>query len=151
MEQNENKVSFTLKDQHGEIFDLKAFRGKKVLLSFHPLAFTKICSQQMKALEEKYEEFEKLNVVPVGISVDPVPAKHAWAKELGLKRLRILSDFWPHGAVAIMFGVFRGNDGFSERANILLNEDGEILFKKVYEIKELPNLDEILNIIKENT
>ncbi len=151
MEQNENKISFTLKDQHGEIFNLKAFRGKKVLLSFHPLAFTKICSQQMKALEEKYEEFEKLNVVPVGISVDPVPAKHAWARELGLKRLRILSDFWPHGAVAIMFGVLRGNDGFSERANILLNEDGEILFKKVYEIKELPNLDEILNIIKGNT
>uniref|UniRef100_A0A7C2K0K8 Peroxiredoxin n=1 Tax=candidate division WOR-3 bacterium TaxID=2052148 RepID=A0A7C2K0K8_UNCW3 len=140
---------FTLKDQHGEPFSLGSLRGKKVLLSFHPLAFTKICSEQMKALEKHYDEFEKLNVIPIGISVDPVPSKHAWAKELGLKKLRILSDFWPHGGVAKSLGIFRENEGFSERANIIVDEEGKAIFVKVYEIKELPDLKEIFEFLKE--
>ncbi len=139
---------FKLKDQHGEMFYIAEQKGKKVLLSFHPLAFTKICSLQMKDLERNYEKFEKLNVIPVGISVDPVPSKHAWAKELGIKKLRILSDFWPHGEVAKSLGIFRELDGFSERANIILNEEGEIIFFKVYEIKTLPDLEEIFNFLK---
>ncbi len=139
---------FNLKDQHGEMFNIADQKGKKVLLSFHPLAFTKICSLQMKDLERNYEKFEKLNVIPVGISVDPVPSKHAWAKELGIKKLRILSDFWPHGEVAKSFGIFREQDGFSERANIILDEEGKIIFFKVYEIKTLPDLEEIFNFLK---
>ncbi|MGB9824300.1 MAG: redoxin domain-containing protein [Candidatus Hydrothermia bacterium] len=148
MDLGEKVNNIRLKDQHSELLDISTLRGKKVLLSFHPLAFTKICSQQMKALEENYQEFENLNVIPLGISVDPVPAKHAWARELGLKRLRILSDFWPHGGVAQMLGIFRNDDGFSERANIILDEEGKIIFKKVYEIKTLPDLSEILDFIK---
>jgi peroxiredoxin len=148
MNLGEKVYNIKLKDQHGELLDISTLRGKKVLLSFHPLAFTKICSKQMKALEENYEEFENLNVTPLGISVDPVPAKHAWARELGLKKLRILSDFWPHGGVAQMLGIFRNDDGFSERANIILDEEGKIIFKKVYEIKTLPDLIEILDFIK---
>jgi peroxiredoxin len=142
-------LDFTLKDQHGEPFNLGSQKGKKVLLSFHPLAFTKICSEQMKALEQKYDEFVKLNVIPVGISVDPVPSKHAWARELGLKKLRILSDFWPHGGVAKLLGIFRENEGFSERANIIVDEEGKAIFVKVYEIKELPDLEEIFKFLKE--
>ncbi|HOK23641.1 MAG TPA: redoxin domain-containing protein [Candidatus Hydrothermia bacterium] len=140
---------FKLKDQHGELFNTEDLLGnKKILLSFHPLAFTKLCSKQMKELEERYDEIANLGVYPVGISVDPVPAKHAWAKELGIKKLRILSDFWPHGGIAKMLGIFREQDGFSERANIIVDENGEIIFKKVYEIRELPDLNEILEFLK---
>ncbi|MDK2870073.1 MAG: hypothetical protein PWP39_1308 [Pyrococcus sp.] len=139
---------FVLKDQYGKEFQLSHFRGKKVLLSFHPLAWTKICEKQMRELEDNYEKFESLNVIPVGISVDPVPSKKTWADHIGLKKLRILSDFWPHGQVAKLYGVFREKDGFSERANILINEDMKIIFYKVYPIRELPNLDEIFNLLK---
>jgi len=34
------------------------------------------------------------------MSVDTVPSKKAWAKELGIKNTGLLSDFWPHGEVA---------------------------------------------------
>ncbi|MDI6850350.1 MAG: peroxiredoxin [bacterium] len=138
---------FTLKDQNGGPFLLGSHKGKKILLSFHPLAFTEICSQQMKALEQNYEKFEKLNVIPVGISVDPIPSKQAWAEKLGIKKLRILSDFWPHGAVAKSLGIFRENEGFSERANIIVDEEGKVIFVKVYEIKQLPDLREIFEFL----
>ncbi|NJE61152.1 peroxiredoxin [Thermococcus sp. 21S7] len=147
MEIGEYAPDFVLKDQSGEDFRLSDFRGKKVLLSFHPLAWTGICEKQMKALEENHERFESLNVVPVGISVDPVPSKKAWAEHIGLKKLRILSDFWPHGEVAKLYGLFREKEGFSERANVLIDEDGKVLFFKVYPIREVPDLEEIFKLL----
>ncbi|NJE10495.1 peroxiredoxin [Thermococcus sp. MAR1] len=148
MKIGEHAPDFVLKDQDGEEFRLGDFRGKKVLLSFHPLAWTGICEKQMKALEENYERFESLNVVPVGISVDPVPSKKAWAEHIGLKKLRILSDFWPHGEVAKLYGLFREKEGFSERANVLIDEEGKVAFFKVYPIREVPDLGEILGLLK---
>jgi peroxiredoxin len=67
---------------------------------------------------------------------------------LGLKKLRIISDFWPHGEVAKAFGIFREKDGFSERANILIDEEGKIVWFKVYPIRQLPDLGEILSFLK---
>jgi len=139
---------FALKDQDGDVIQLSKLRGKKVLLSFHPLAWTSVCADQMKSLELAYEEFQSLNVLPIGISVDPVPSKKAWAESLGLKKLRIISDFWPHGEVAKAFGIFREKDGFSERANILIDEEGKIVWFKVYPIRQLPDLGEILSFLK---
>jgi peroxiredoxin len=139
---------FALKDQDGNVIQLSKLRGKKVLLSFHPLAWTSVCADQMKSLELAYEEFQSLNVLPIGISVDPVPSKKAWAESLGLKKLRIISDFWPHGEVAKAFDIFREKDGFSERANILIDEEGKIVWFKVYPIRQLPDLGEILSFLK---
>lgn len=148
MKVGEKAPDFVLKDQDGKEFRLSGFRGKKVLLSFHPLAWTSVCEKQMRALEENYEKFESLNVVPVGISVDPIPTKKAWAEDIGLKKLRILSDFWPHGEVAKLYGIFREKEGFSERANILVDEEGKMIFFKVYPIRELPDLDEIFEFLQ---
>mgnify|MGYP001583804200 CR=1 FL=1 len=139
---------FTLSDQNGQAFRLSEFKGKKILLSFHPLAWTSICATQMQDLEKNTDWFEKSNAVAVGISIDSVPCKKAWADSLGIQRTRLLSDFWPHGEVAKSLGVFRGENGFSERCNIVVDEKGKISFVKVYPIKQLPDIKEILDIIK---
>lgn len=141
-------IDFTLKDQNGEKITLSNFLGKRVLLSFHPLAWTSICEQQMKDLEKNYDEFLKFNTIPFGISVDPQPSKKAWAEHMKLKNLKILSDFWPHGDISKLYGVFRDKEGFSERANILINEKGDIIFIKKYELSKLPELIEIFDFLK---
>lgn len=139
---------FVLKDQNQNEFRLSEHKGKRVLLSFHPLAWTSICAQQMKSLEENKGIFDSLNTIAVGLSVDSVPCKNAWADSLEVKNTRLLSDFWPHGAVAKRFGIFREEDGFSSRANIIVDEEGKIAFIKVYEIKQLPDINEIVDILK---
>lgn len=139
---------FVLKDQHNKELRLSNLKDKKVLLSFHPLAWTKICAQQMKSLEENQERFNELNTVAIGLSVDTVPSKHAWAKELGIKNTKLLSDFWPHGEVAKKLGIFRRKEGFSERANIIVDEDQKVIFFKIYDIPQLPDIQEILNFLK---
>lgn len=140
-------IDFTLKDQNGEKLTISSFTGKKVLLSFHPLAWTSICAEQMKDLEKNYDEFLKYNTIPLGISVDPVPTKKAWADHLGLKNLKILSDFWPHGDVSKLYGIFREKEGFSERANVLIDENGKIIFIKIYELSKVPDLKEIFDLL----
>jgi len=138
---------FILRDQHNAEFKLSAFKGRKVLLSFHPLAWTKVCARQMQSLEKNLKTFDLLNTMPVGLSVDTVPSKHAWAKTLKVRNLRMLADFWPHGKAAKAYGLFREKEGFSERANIIIDEFGQVIWIKVYPIKELPDIKEVIKVL----
>jgi len=139
---------FTLKDNRGNDVKLSDYRGKKVLLSFHPLAWTGICADQMKSLEEKKDIFDGLNTVALGISIDSVPSKNAWAKELEIAETKLLSDFWPHGEVAQKYGVFIEEKGIAGRANIILDEDGMVIWMKKYDIPVLPDIEEVINFLQ---
>lgn len=137
-----------LKNQHNNEIDISEIRGKKVLLSFHPLAWTRLCAKQMQSLEQNMKRLLKLNTIVLGISVDSVPSKHAWAKKLGIKDTALLSDFWPHGEVAQKLGIFREEEGFAERANIIINEEKKVTWVKVYNISELPDIEEIIKVLE---
>jgi len=139
---------FNLKDNRGEMVKLSDSIGKKVLLSWHPLAWTSICAKQMKSLEDNLEELTNLNTVPLGLSVDAYPSKNAWAKHLEIANVKLPADFWPHGGVAKEYGLFREEEGFSERANVIIDEQGKVVWVKVYEISELPDINEVLVAIK---
>lgn len=136
--------NFALPDQNGELFHLADHQGKKVVLSFHPLAFTGVCALQMQDLEAHREAFAARNAVAVGISVDSKYAKKAWAEQLGISHTPLLADFWPHGEVAALYGIFREDDGISERAVFIVDEDGRIAWKKIYPISERPDIQEII-------
>ncbi|MEN6369461.1 MAG: redoxin domain-containing protein [Thermotogota bacterium] len=138
-----------LKDQDGDLVNLTTLQGKRVLLSFHPLAWTEVCRLQMQALEARVTDFTRLGTVPLGVSVDPVPCKKAWAEAIGIEKTRLLSDFWPHGRAAAALGLFREKQGFSERAAVILDEKGIVRFVKVYPLKELPDLDEQMKVLRE--
>jgi len=143
--------SIALPDQNGERIDPSKLQGRTVLLSFHPLAWTSVCQRQMEALEMNVEEFERRGAVAFGISVDPTPSKKAWADSIGVKRTKLLSDFWPHGAAASALGIFREADGFSERANILVDRAGIVRWVKVYPIREVPDIAEVMRAIDQET
>jgi peroxiredoxin len=144
----EKGPDFTIPDQDGQNFHLYSVEGKKILLSFHPAAFTGVCADQMRSLETNWARFLSLNTLPLGISVDTVPSKGAWAKDLDINNVRLLSDFWPHGSVAKQYGVFREKDGRSERANIILDEQKRVIFAKTYPISQLPDIEEIFKALQ---
>jgi len=140
--------NFSLKDQNDKTFDLLEQSGKRVLLSFHPLAWTAFCAGQMKSLEENREALEALNTVAVGISVDSVPCKKAWAESLKITNTRLLCDFWPHGKVAQMYGLFRDANGFAERAKVIIDEKQTAVFVKVYPIHSVPDIGEVIRVLE---
>jgi peroxiredoxin len=148
IEVGEMAPDFTVHDQKKNEFKLSEMKGKKILLSFHPLAWTGICAEQMKSLEANKGTFDSLNTMAVGISVDSVPCKSAWAESLGIEKTKLLADFWPHGDLAKKYRIFNEEYGFSRRANIIVDEEQKIAFCKVYEPKTLPDINEIIDFIK---
>ena len=141
-------TGFTLEDQHRTPVTVSPGDGQRLLLSFHPLAWTVPCAAQMQALEAHQPAFVDLDCVAVGISVDSWISKQAWADEIGVTVTPLLADFWPHGAVARAYGLFREKDGFSERANVVVGRDGRIAFVRVYPIHEVPPIDDVLAFLR---
>ena len=139
---------FVLKDQNGEAVQLSRLKGRKVLLSFRPLAWTPVCRDQMKKLDINHKRLDDENMVALGIGVDPVPSNKAWAESMDITQTKILSDFWPHGEIARLYGVFREEDGFSERANIIVDERQKVVFVKVYPTSEYPDIEEVIRFLK---
>lgn len=138
---------FTLKNVKGVEVSLESLKGKKVLVSFHPLAFTPVCQNQVLAMEENFDLLKDHNTVALSISVDSTHAKNNWAKMIGVTFTHLLSDFNPLGDVAKKYDIWREKDGFSERANFLVDEEGKLIFAKVYDIHDLPDLEEIVALL----
>jgi peroxiredoxin len=139
---------FVLRDQYKKTVSLAGLKGRRVLLSFRPLAWTAVCHDQMLLLEENHLRLDELNTVALGIGVDSVPSNKAWAEAMEITNTRLLSDFWPHGATAQEYGVFREADGFSERANIIVDEYRKVVFTRAYPVSQLPDFDEIIEFLE---
>lgn len=137
---------FKLKDQNKEEISLESLKGKKVILSWHPLAFTSVCTDQMRALERNYDRIqEKGDTVVIGLSVDPYPAKQKWADILCIDNVKIASDFFPYAEVTKAYGLFNEANGASQRANVIIDEEGKIKWVKVYEPSQLPDVEELID------
>ena len=74
----------------------------------------------------------------LGISVDTAFTNAEWAKSLGVEKVPLLSDFFPHGGVARRYGVLR-DDGYAERVIFIIDKEGVIRYIDVNEIDELPD------------
>jgi glutaredoxin len=79
-----------------------------------------------------------LNAQVLGISVDHIPCLKAWADNLGGIRYPLMSDFWPHGAVAEQYGVLR-KEGKSERAIFIIDKEGIIRYIDIHDIDDQPS------------
>ena len=89
-----------------------------------------------------------LDTQVLGISVDSEPCLKAWAADLGgIHNYPLLSDFWPHGAVAEKYGVLR-SEGHSERALFLIDREGIIRYVDVHDIDLQPSNDELRRAIR---
>ena len=131
---------FTLPSVSGEKISLSQYRGKKhVVISFVPAAWTPVCSDQWPGYNIVKEIFNENDAVLLGITVDNIPTLYAWTNQMGDLWFPVLSDFWPHGAVAEKYGVLR-SDGVSERALIFIDKKGIIQDIQVSDINVRPDL-----------
>ncbi len=140
----EKVPAFTLPSVSGEKISLNQFKGKKhVVISFVPAAWTPVCSDQWPGYNIVKDIFDKNNAILLGITVDNIPTLFAWTKQMGKLWFPVLSDFWPHGKVAEMFGVLR-SDGVSERALFIIDKEGILRYAHVSDINIRPDLQDIV-------
>ena len=115
---------FELRNQHGEPVRLSSFRGRKnVVVVFYPKAFTSTCTGELCAIRDEKQYFETDDVAVLGISCDTEAVQRVFAETEGLN-FDLLSDFWPHGEVAKMYGVFIEDRGFPLRGTFVVDKAG---------------------------
>ena len=124
---------FNLAIGAGERVRLSDFRGRSnVLLVFHPFAFTQVCEDEARDLQENLPAFRDAGTEIVFVSCDSAPARQAWKKELGAE-YAFASDFWPHGAAAKAYGVFDEATGAPHRGTFLIDREGIVVWSLVKE------------------
>jgi peroxiredoxin len=122
---------FDLAVTHAERVRLSDFRGRSnVLLVFHPFAFTQVCEDEARDLQENLDAFRNANTEIVFVSCDASAARQAWKRQLGAEYV-FASDYWPHGAAAKAYGVFNERTGAPHRGTFLIDSEGTIIWSLV--------------------
>lgn len=131
---------FTLKNQHGEDVTLSGLRGRNVVVVFYPFAFSGICTGELCELRDNLSIFEDADAEVLAISCDPMFSLRAWADQDGYS-FSLLSDFWPHGAVARSYGVFEEGPGAASRGTYVIDREGVVRWKVENGLGEARDLD----------
>jgi peroxiredoxin len=134
---------FTLPSGPGKTISLSDFRGQPVVLVFYPADWSPVCGDQVVLYNEILPIFKEYKAQLLGISVDGVWCHRAFAHSRALD-FPLLSDFEPKGAVAQTYGVYREQDGFTERALFVIDAEGIIRWSYVSPIDVNPGADGIL-------
>lgn len=127
---------FALKDQNNQVVSLADFRDRRnVLLVFYPWAFTRVCGSELAALRDTIDDFQNDAVQVLTVSVDTPYANRVWAERDGFT-WPMLSDFWPHGAVAQAYGCFNEERGCATRGTYAIDRSGVVRWREVNAIPD---------------
>jgi peroxiredoxin len=137
---------FKLRSTPDQWVNLNDFRGHATVLAFYPADWSPVCGDQMTLYNEMLGEFRDLNGELLGISVDGAWCHAAFAQNRKL-HFPLLADFEPKGAVSRQYGVYRGNDGVSERALFVVDSSGVIQWSYVSPLGVNPGASGILNAL----
>ncbi len=135
---------FTLRDQFGQDVTLSSFRGRKaVALVFYPWAFSNVCTSEMAGIRDRLDEFLTFESEVLAISTDPTYSLRVFADTDGLN-FPLLSDFWPHGAVASAYGVFDAELGVARRSSFVVDREGIVRWSVHNQLPDGRDLEEHL-------
>ena len=112
---------FTLPSTSGSEVTLSTLRGKTVLLAFFPLAFTRVCTVEMRSFSEDFGAFADANTEVLPISVDSIPTLREFKAKERIS-VDLLSDFKRE--VSRRYGTLLEDRFHSSRAYILIDRDG---------------------------
>ena len=140
---------FELRDQHARTHRLSDYRdGKNVLLVFYPFAFTGVCTGELCAIRDDFGALSRDDTQVLAVSCDTVASLRVFAEREGFD-YPLLSDFWPHGAVASAYGVFNDALGAADRGTFLIDKHGVVRWIVRNELLDARNVGDYEKAIAE--
>ncbi|WP_433021307.1 peroxiredoxin [Kribbella sp. CA-294648] len=131
---------FTARNQHGEQVRLSEYQGRRdVVLVFYPYAFSRVCTSELDALRDRPELLARAEFL--AISCDPMFTLRAYAEAERLD-FGLLTDFWPHGAIASAYGVFDAERGCAVRGSFVIDQTGVVRWSVVNPMAEARDPDD---------
>jgi len=135
---------------------LSAYRGEKsVALAFYPFNWQETTAAQLVSYQAQRPRVLASNAEIVAITVDSIMNTTAWEREIGPFEFPMCSDFWPHGEVSERYGVLRKSReecseaaGASDRAVLIVDRSGSIVFRKTYDQDQIAPVEEVLAVLE---
>jgi peroxiredoxin len=141
---------FALKVTPDQMLSLNEFSGRPMVIAFYPADWSPVCGDQMVLYNEVRPMFQKHGAEVLGISVDGAWCHRAFAQAKNIK-FPLLADFHPKGEVAKKYGVYRADEGVSDRALFVLDKKGTIFWSYCSPIAVNPGADGILDALERLT
>lgn len=139
---------FELPDQHGAAVRLSDFRGAgPILVVFYPFAFTGVCTRELHDLHDALPRLAPDSRV-LAVSCDTMFTLRVFGEREGLD-LQLLSDFWPHGAVASAYGVFDAERGCAGRGTFAIDAAGVIRWSVFRAIPDPRDIEDYVRVVRE--
>lgn len=126
---------FELPDRHGTPLRLSSLRGRPVVLVFYPFAFTGVCTGELCALRDELVPAVPEGTAVLAVSCDSMFSLRVFAEQEDLG-FPLLSDFWPHGAVASAYDVFDAERGCAVRGTFVIDPGGVVRWSVVNAIPD---------------
>jgi peroxiredoxin Q/BCP len=134
--EKEEAPDFTLQADDEREVSLSDFRGKRLVLYFYPKDGTPGCTREATEFRDLIKEFEKEDIVILGVSKDSVKSHQKFKQKHGLP-FTLLSD--PEGKVLDLYGVWKKKSLYgrtfmgTQRTTFLIDEKGVItkIYRKV--------------------
>lgn len=136
-------ADFSSRNQHGEPLALQDLAGGPAVLVFYPWAFSGVCRGELSELRSLHEQFVARGARVVAVSCDSMYSLRAYADSEGID-FDLVSDHWPHGAIARAYGVFDEQVGCALRGSFLLDADGIVRYASVNGIGEARSMADLL-------
>ncbi len=138
---------FELRDQNGQTVRLSSFRGEKaVVVMFYPYAFSRVCTGELCDVRDTLPQWQSDDVQLLAISCDTMFSLRAFAEHDRLD-FPLLSDFWPHGAVATSYGVFNEQTGAADRSTFIVDRAGLLRWEVHHEMPRARDLEAQLDVL----
>ncbi|WP_405057549.1 peroxiredoxin [Kribbella sp. NBC_01505] len=130
---------FNTRNQYGEEIRLGQYAGRPVVLVFYPYAFSGVCTSELAALRDRPELLASAEFLAISCDAMFTLRAYADSQELGFS---LLTDYWPHGAIASSYGVLDEDRGCARRATFVIDGDGIVRWSVLNPIPEARNPDD---------
>ncbi|MEX0646607.1 MAG: redoxin domain-containing protein [Balneolaceae bacterium] len=142
---------FTLKSSVGEDISLtELVADGKVLLLFFPLAFSDVCTEELRVIRNNMKFYDAVNTKVAAISVDSFFTLRELKKANNLNFL-LLSDFNKKVSAQLdcLYDDYFGLKGVSKRGAFVINKNFKIEYAEVLENSEmLPDFKAIQKVLQ---
>ena len=136
---------FSLRDQNGDLFDIKTVLGRKnLVIFFYPQDGSHCCTKQACYFRDQSEAFDETNAIIIGISGQSVESHKNFAENYNL-RYPLLSDEGDNvrklfGVPSKLFGLVPG------RVTYVANKEGRIVYIFNSQTQVERHVDEALKV-----
>lgn len=145
--------NFTAVTTHGTLTLHDYAPDKWMVLFSHPADFTPVCTTEMSGFATRKDEFEALNAVRIGLSIDSIHAHLAWVNNVKEKTgvyfdFPIIADI--DMKVSRLYGMLQPNESETAavRAVYFIDPSKKIRLIMYYPLNVGRNMDEILRVLE---